>query len=212
MIEKYHKPIFEVISRMGALGVNQIAKETDLPVSTIQAYLTKQQSYFKKNDDRKWDLPENVVSEITDNSLTLSLGVLENAILLIESQLREVVESFTNIIIPLNTLKKGLKDKPAPVADTIPKGASPKLRELMENVGRLPTIIKTKKSNLTPEQYDLLLNTEWLNLILDLGANYFRDEISPSLYELLLGSTAQIPEDILDVLNQYQIGQNSHGN
>lgn len=85
MIKKYHDPIFKLISeREEALGVNEIAKGTELPLSTIQKYLSTQQSYFRKNEDRKWDLPEKVMSDITDSSLLLAVNVLENSILLMK--------------------------------------------------------------------------------------------------------------------------------
>lgn len=207
MIEKYHKPIFEVISREGALGVNAIAKATEIPLSTIQKYLDKQQTFFRKTEDRKWDLPENVNADITSQSLILTANILENTILLIQSQLGELQNTVANTLTPVNTLKRGVENKPLPVAETTYKAKNTKLSKILEAIDKLPSLIKSRKENVSEELLELLLNTEWLELFVDLGYNYISDVIEPDLYELLLGNKTDLSEDTLTTIKEYQKGQ-----
>jgi hypothetical protein len=205
MIEKYHEPIFKLISEKGALGVNQIAKETEIPLSTVQKYLSTQQSYFRKNEDRKWDLPEKVTSDISDSSLTLAVEVMENSIQLFKAQLEEMVQAAANVLTPINTIKRGISNKPAPVADKQPRVQNPKLAAILENVGRMPNLIKSKKSDLTDNYYQLLMNTDWLSMQLDLGDNYMKEVIVPGLSDLLLNQTEKLDEDTYTAIKDYQI-------
>lgn len=41
-------------------GVSQIAKETGIPTSTVQKYLTGKQTSFVKTEDRKWTLRSDI--------------------------------------------------------------------------------------------------------------------------------------------------------
>lgn len=204
MIEKYHKPILALISKEGALGVNSIAKATDIPLSTVQRYLNLQQNYFRKNDERKWDLPERVNADITDTSLSLAVNVVENSILLIKTQLADVLNSVENALSPLNTVKRGIQNKPASVADTTPKVENELLESTLEQIDRLPSILKSKKENIPDELLKVLLNTKWLDLLLDYGRNYFKEVIEPDLYDLALGTSTELSEDTLSTIKGYQ--------
>lgn len=205
MIKKYHDPIFNAITQAGeALGVNTIAKETDLPLSTIQKYLSSQQHYFRKTTDRKWDLPEKVNADITSDSLVLAVNVLENSILLFQSQLAEVQNSVSNLLVPTNTLKTGIQNKVYPVANSSPKVESELLRIILEKVDKLPGIIKKKKDNFSDEYFKLLSNTNWLDLMLDMGNNYAKEVIEPALYDLVLGNTLELDEGVLTTIKEYQ--------
>lgn len=201
MIEKYHNPIFALISEKGALGVNELAKATDFPLSTIQRYLTVQQTYFKKTQGRKWDLPERVNSDITDDSLNLAVNITEDSIKLIRAQLTDALNAVENALIPLSTVKRGIKHKPTPVA---PKVNSEKLQDILEAADKIPTIIKSKKENLTPEMYDTLMSTKWLDIYLDLGNKYVVDVITTELYDLLLGVKKEMDDEIFSVIKEYQ--------
>lgn len=204
MIERYHVPIYALISERGALGVNTIAKETGFPLSTVQKYLSAQQNYFRKTPDRKWDLPEKVNADITDSALVLTVSLIESTILLMQTQLAEVQSTLGNALTPLSTLKKGIENKPAPVADVPQLPKNEKLRKILEETDKLPEVIKSKKENLSEEMYKMLLNTNFLELILDMGDNYVGEVVTPELFDLLLGTKDELSDDVLNNLKDYQ--------
>ena len=204
MIQKYHEPIFNLLTQKGALGVNTIAKETGIALSTVQKYLTTQQSYFRKNEDRKWDLPERVKTDISEDTSKLTLSILENSLLINQKHLGEALNAVDNSLKAISTIKAILESKPPSVADTSPKITNKKLLSIIDTTDRLPEVIKARKSFIPDEYYQVLIKTSWLDLILDLGDTYVNDVIQPELYELLSGSKTELDEDLVNVLKNYQ--------
>lgn len=203
MIEKYHDPIFKLITeKKEALGVNTIAKETDIALSTVQKYLTTQQTYFKKTGDRKWDLPERVKQEVSPESLQLMINGLENSILLIQTQTKELQQSIANLVPPINILKRNIRDSAPPVAET--PILNEKLVNKIASLDKLPKVIKSRKDSLTDDMYEMLMNTDWYGIFVDLGYNYLQEVIEPELYDLLLGTKIDLSEDALSTIKEYQ--------
>lgn len=204
VIKKYHDPILREISDKGALGVNALAKLTDLPLSTVQKYLTTQQTYFRKTSDRKWDLPERVNTDITSNSLQRSASLLDNTLVLLQNQLEEMGNTLASLAPVTNMIKRALENNTLPVADNSSKLTNRKVKEMFDSVDKLPEVIKNKKKNISEELYEMLINTDWLSLWIDYGTNYVSTVIQDSLYDLLLGKTDELSEDALDTIKSYQ--------
>lgn len=206
MIKRYHDPIYAVIAEHGPQGVNQLAKLVELPVSTVQRYLTVQQTYFKKTIDKKWDLPENVNTDITDNTLLLAANSIDSTVQLIETQLKELLTQFTTVQMPLSTLKRGLEGYRPSVAGSSSKVTNKKLETMLNQVAKLPDFLKDKKKNIGNEYYELLINTRWLDMYLELGNKYVDSAIIAELADLMLGNTDKLGEDVLSTIQEYQIG------
>ena len=51
--ESLHSDIKGLIEINGPMGVNQLAKALNIPLSSMQHYMDKKQTYFKKNQARK---------------------------------------------------------------------------------------------------------------------------------------------------------------
>lgn len=201
MIQKYHDPILTVINEKGASGVNVIAQLTGIPLSTVQKYLTTQQKYFRKTQDRKWDLPEKVTTDISNNSHTLVVTGIENSFLLFKSELDALINLVDNSLIQIEQLKRVVQNKPTPVAENT---INPRLKNLQEKMDNLPRIIKSKKENIPKELLEILLNTNWTDFTLDMGANYLNDVVEPALYSLIIGESDYLDEDLLNQIKEYQ--------
>lgn len=202
MSEERKDQILRVLSEKGALGVNALAREIGVPLSTLQKYLHNQ-NYFRMNDSKKWDLPERVTTDLKTNTMTLMLNSLETAILLVQSQIDETRQSIANALVPVESLKRGFKNIQLPVAESGNVGLHPKWSEALDMLVKFPDIIKTRKDNLSEENYDLLRNVDWYHLYLDMGANYFINVLSGDIYNLLLGETDNLSEDTLTTIKEY---------
>jgi hypothetical protein len=198
--------ILAVLRDKGAMGVSTLAKEVGLPVSTIHRYL-HDQNYFKLNERRRWDLPERVQTETNGNTLTLMVSGLENAILFLKAQLEEVRNSVDGLLVPTNTLKKGITNfsiEPAlPVAIPSKRAIPERIETLLETLDNLPKIIRSRKDFVKPETYEMLRKVEWLDLMLDYGKKALDDIINPELQDVLLGNQEEFSEDVLGILKEY---------
>ncbi len=209
MTDKYRDVILELINKHGALGVNAIQRETDIPLSTLHKYLHNQ-NYFRQNTAKKWDLPENVQSEIKADTVSLYVNQLETSIQILRTQLDDIVHSATNLLVPAESIKKAIAHIQHPVANSSDVGNKrlpTKWRDIIEKIEELPKVIKSKKNTTTTEYYDLLRNVDWYELIIEMGLSYFRDVLSTEIYDVLLGQSSELSDDALENLKEYQIGQ-----
>lgn len=210
MTDKYHDQILTLISEKGPTGVNQLAKALEIPVSTMQRYLHKQ-TFFRMNEDKKWDLPEKVIGDVKSTSLTLVTDVIETSIMLLKSQIAELEHSVDNVLSPLNTLKRGIKGF-APAAGAV-AGSSSKSditnKHILDLDNDAQNLIKATKKyvQVCPQEYqELLINTDWYHLVTDLGYKYVKEYISPELGDLFLEQRDNLSEDTLEVIKEYQKG------
>lgn len=202
MTDKYHDLIVAVLTEKGELGVNEIARDINTPVSTVQKYLERQ-TYFKKTERRKWDLPQNVTSDIKVDTVTLMIESVENAVKLQKAQLTEMLDSIQNTMIPLNALKRGINGLIAPVAE--------KELDFNETLIKLDKALKTtylvfkQYVGKCPEEYrELLLNVDLYRLVVELGNKYLNGEFNTEITSLFLQQTDTLSEDVLKVLKEYQ--------
>jgi hypothetical protein len=207
--EERKDQIIKLLTTNGAMGVNALAKALNAPTSTIQKYLHNQ-SYFKINDSKKWDLPEKVFGEVKNNQLELLSNVAYNSIALIRTNVEELLLNIDNALSPLQTLQRDIKRFQPPVAKSSDVGFNSlprKWQDIVENLHQFPTVIKSKKNTTNPEMYKLLTNVNWYDLVLEVGLSYFRDTLSTDIYDVLLGQNDQLSEESIETLKEYQIGQ-----
>ena len=204
---KKQEEIYKVLSQYGAMGVTALARELGIKnASGLHQHLNRQK-FFKQNEDRKWDLPEKVINgnaEANKNKVAqLSVQTVESTIQLIRIQLEELMSHTNTLLAPISSIKKELDNKSAPPVAESAKVHSG-LIQLNENINKIPVIIKTKKEMLSEEFLDLLLNVDWMELILDNGRKFFRETIETDLYDILLGNKDELSEKALASIKEYQ--------
>lgn len=199
MTEQLHEQIKQLLEANGPMGVNAIQKEVGIPLSTLQKYLDYKQTYFKKNAQRKWDLPENVAaSEVADTS--------NHYATVIESQIIGINASFEMLSGQIRStlaLMSAHKPNPLPVASKV-KPIDPGLSKYGEEIAVIVNVIKHKKADIPEEYQKLLTNVNWVELAIDRGRIYVRDNISDRIADLVLKSTDTLPEEVYTVLEEYQ--------
>lgn len=203
MTDERKSEITRVLAQKGALGVNALAREIGLNVSTLQKYLHNQ-SYFRINESKKWDLPERVTSDLRVNQLESLATVTEASITLVRSNIEELLINVDNALAPLKILKRDIGRIPPSVANSGTINLHPAISSLLENVAKYPEILKSKKDALSQENYELLQNVDWIPLILDMGRDFMTEVIDPEVYRLILGETTELSEDALIPLKKYQ--------
>lgn len=204
---KKQEEIYKVLSQYGAMGVTALARELGIKnASGLHQHLNRQK-FFKQNEDKKWDLPEKVINgnaEANKNKVAqLSVQTVESTIQLIRIQLEELMSHTNTLLAPISSIKKELDNKSAPPVAESAKVHSG-LIQLNENINKIPMIIKTKKEMLSEEFLDLLLNVDWMELILDNGRKFFRETIETDLYDILLGNKDKFSEEALASIKEYQ--------
>lgn len=210
MTKKYHDEIYSLIQTNGPMGVNELQKELNIPLSTLQHYLTKQQNFFKKNENRKWDLPENIQNEVKTNVLELMVNGAENAVLLLQSQVSEIQLSIENVLTTVNTVKRGITNLSIPpVADKSDKSSNihPRATKMMENATLIEKAIKQHISKIPEEYVEILKNVDWIELSLDMGSIYFQNTLGPEITQLIVGDADTLTEETLITLEKYQKGE-----
>jgi hypothetical protein len=205
LMDKYYELILPLIKEKGELGVNEIARGIGVPVSTVQKYLERQM-YFKKTQSRKWDIPENVNADIKSNTLTLMVESVENTLRVLEAQLGDIQQTVGTVSIPLNTLRRGIETLSQPVAgksvDIHPRliDLDKKAKEALSVIGKFVPKV--------PEEYrDLLKHLDLHSLMIEMGTIYTNDILNVAISSLFLEKEDTLPNDIIDVLKNYQKGE-----
>lgn len=205
MIDKYKDDILILIKQHGPLGVNSLSKSLNIPLSTLQKYMHRQ-SYFKINEDRKWDLPENVISDIKSNTLSLMTNVVENNLLLLKAQMEEMALLLDNSLVPISTLKRGIDNITTPVADSSDKTTKidQRLLDIDDVSHKIYTVIKRQKDNIPDIYKNLLNNFDYVGMVLSLGEKLATDMIADEIYTLLTGKNTTLSEEMVETLKEYQ--------
>lgn len=204
--DKYYDDIHAFITTNGESGVNAISKAINVPLSTVQKYLERQ-SFFKKTEQRKWDLPDRVPNvDIKTETLPLMVNSVENALLILKAQLTEIQQTVDNSLIPLNTLKRSVNHAIAPVASKSDTSVNidPRLINVNEEVQKLKDVFKKQKANIPDEYADLLNNYDHIGLYLKEGKEYVTNMLQDELFELLTGQTQTLSEEAVQTLKDNQ--------
>lgn len=197
--DRFHAEIKALLEKNGAMGVNAIQKELDVPLSTLQKYLDKQQNYFKKNALRKWVLPEKLVNEhmsvITDNHT----DIIENQISSMKMLARTLISQFDSTMILMAT-----NNAKSPSVAGISDKVDPSIEKLTSFVTALQKAIKEYKDNIPDIYKDLILNLDVAKLCAYKGLGYMNDEKSADITGILLGERDTMSEAIITTLKEYQ--------
>lgn len=200
-VDKYHDEVKALLKQNGEMGVNALSKALDMPLSTMQVYMTKQ-SYFIKTESRKWDLPERVAQIETKKTN-------DNFDTIIENQLKSVNAMFEVLMSNVKTtvtLLNSQKPTSPPVADKAIKVDS-RLTKVQEMSAQLAVIIKKQQTNIPDEYKELLFNLDYIGLILDIGEIYATKTLEEGLYGLLAGKDTTLDEEFIEILKTHQIGE-----
>lgn len=204
--DKYYDDIHTFITTHGESGVNAISKGIDVPLSTVQKYLERQ-SYFKKTEQRKWDLPEKVNSDIQVNTLPLMVSSVENALLLVKAQLTDMQHLIDNSVLTTHTLKRGVDRRFTPVAALPDKSVDmdKRLLKLQDGSIKLKEVFKKQKSNIPEEYLDMIMNYDHVGLIIKEGIEYANNILEDEVYSMLMGNARELSEETVQILKDNQI-------
>jgi hypothetical protein len=203
--DKYYDPILAYITEHGESGVNTLGNALDISPSTIQKYLDRQ-TYFKKTEARKWDLPSKVNADIKSDTMTLMVDSVENSLLILRAHLEELVEDVQNSLGPVKTLKRGISTIKAAVAPKTSNTSDIDQRfiDLTNDNKELMSTFK-RYINKIPEEYkDLLLNFDHIGFCIIRGTDSINKEIMNEVSELLLEKTDILSEEVITALKRYQ--------
>jgi hypothetical protein len=199
MNDQYFEDIKVLIQQNGAMGVNAISKAIDKPLSTVQKYMHRQ-SYFKMNDQRKWDLPESVATKEIQSTIS-------NFDQVIESQLSGITSLSDMLITQIKstiTILSAQKPIIATVADKSPN-IDKRLIEFQNNANKLKEITKKQKANIPDEYYDLIFNYDHIGLVMKEGSKYALEFLEGDIYSMLAGNARELSEETVEILRENQI-------
>lgn len=202
-VNKRQEQIYKLLEQNGAMGVNALSRELCESVSTVQKHLMAQK-FFRQNSKRWWDLPDRIVSENKTVTVQNSVQTVESSVHLIKAQLEELTAHTSGALAAISAVKRDF----AVIQSAPPVAESGKIHsgliQLNENIGKIPMIIRTRQEVVAKDLLQLLLNTNWMELILDNGRKYYREVIETDLYNVLLGEKYELNEEALTVIKEYQ--------
>jgi len=200
--DKYYDALLPYINEHGETGVNVLAKQLDVPLSTLQRYLERQ-TYFRKTINRKWDIPNNVDADIKSNTMTLMVNSVENALMLLDSQLSEIQSNVQNALMPVGTLKRAVIGLSAPVADKSDE-MHPFIVEMDKGIKESYMVFKKYMSKIPEEYQELIKNVDLYRLSVDMGTKFMESDFNVDISSLLLEKTTELSEDTVEILKEYQ--------
>jgi hypothetical protein len=197
--ERLHADVLRLIEENGAMGVNQLSKALDVPLSTMQKYLDKDQDYFKKNNARKWVLPE--MSAVSDMSVVSSnySNVIDSQLTSMQALIDTLMSQF-RATVSLIDANKGTLPPVAGIAPDIHKS-------MIESDKRIKSAYEVFKKFLgvVPEEYkNLIKNVDLHRLTIELGTIKLNEQFNPEITALFLEKSVDLSDDVLRILKEYQ--------
>lgn len=209
IMDKYYEKVKELLLAKGEMGVNAIAIELRVPVSTMQKYLERQ-DYFKKTDRRKWDLPEratnNAVKQQSSNHLDTVALTIANQSQMVRAQLEAALMSLSIIETQSSIVTNAATMARLSVAGNS-KQIDYRLSKFAENVSTMKTAIKQNANKVSDKYKELLTRLDLLELSLRMGSIFVNETLVPELSALLLNEIEELKEETVSLLEKYQIGQ-----
>ena len=181
------------------MGVNQLSKELNIPLSTMQKYLDKDQTYFKKNNARKWVLPEMSANE--DMSVVSSnySNVIDSQLLSMQALIETLMSQF-RATLSLIDANKGVSTSVAGIAPNI----HPDILKLDKNAKDMQTVF-SKYVVKCPEEYrELIKNLDLYRLMIEKGSIYMNGSFNVEITSLFLEKTVDLSNEVIEVLKNYQ--------
>lgn len=199
-----HDDVYEQLSKNGPMGVNALSKALNIPLSTMQKYLDKDQSYFKKNYQRKWELPEESIRTDMSTVSNNIANVIDSQLMSMQALIDTLMSQFRATV----TLIETNKPSNAPVA--VNSGNSmkidPRLLTLVEDAAKLTSAVKKQKSFIPEEYYDLLLSLDLVSLYFLIGEKPAYKIVVSDIYPVLTGNSKILADDALNILAECQKG------
>lgn len=203
MSDPYHTQIKGLIQKHGALGVNSLSKELEIPLSTIQKYMHKQ-DYFRMNSRRKWDLPDNIAATEVKESISNFDSVIDSQLTGLTNLSELLIAQVKSTITLLTT------QKPVYTAGAALPAKSPDIHPLFiekDKAIKETYALFKKYIPVVPEEYrDLLKNVDLVQLILERGAIAFNNVCQTEIGELFLESSTKLSDETVNLLEEYQKG------
>lgn len=197
--EELQSKIYDLIERNGPMGVNKLAEALMIPTSTMQKYLDKDQSYFKKNHARKWVLPETAaMSEMSAVASNYS-NIIDSQLKGIDALLDTLMSQFRATI----TLIESQKTTIHPVAG-FNSDIDPYLIETDKKLKDLYKVFKQYVGKCPEEYQSLIKNVDLAHLVIDNGTNYLNGTFNTELTSLFLEQTDKLSDEVLETLKNYQ--------
>jgi hypothetical protein len=199
MNEQLNSDIRRLIEANGAMGVNQLAKALNMPLSTMQKYLDKQQTYFKKNHARKWVLPEMSVSADMSHVSESYGSIIDSQLSSMNVLIETLMSQFRATVTLLESNKGNAPSVAAPVLDV-----HPQMAKADKNIKDTYIVFK-KYVGKCPEEYrDLLKNVDLYRLSLEMGSIYLNGVFNDEITDLFLERGYVLSEEVISVLKTYQ--------
>lgn len=204
MQDKYHKPILQFLEKNGESGVNAISAGIAVPLSTVQKYLEKQ-TYFKKTQRRKWDLPEKVVSNAVVNQSASSFANVANVISTQANMIRTQLDTAlmcmgileSNVAIINHVAEAAI----APVA--VSKPIHPSIQALNDNVETITQGIKKYINDVNENYRDLVRNADIYRIYVAKGGEYMHSQFNDELVLVLTKSDYEMSEEMQALMKEY---------
>lgn len=194
--DRYYADIRRLIEKNGPMGVNQLSKELGVPLSTMQKYMDKDQTYFKKNSARKWVLPEDSVKEdmsITSNNFS---NLIESQLMSMQALIDTLMAQFRATV----TLLETNKPQYTPVAEKL----HPRLVKMNENLKHTENVFK-QYTPVVPEEYrELIANVDLHELAVKYGSDYLNGNFNTEISALFLEKSTELSEDVIEILKEHQ--------
>ncbi len=192
--------IVELIRRTGEpMGVNAISKALNVPLSTMQKRLEK--SGLVKTAQRKWDLPENVQNAAFNSTSADISSVLKTQ----AASVNNVLEMLQSGMSTLTTMINAASFTPS-VASSVPnntKKIDKRVEKLIDQVEGVRLVVKEHKDKIDPEYVELVLNVDWIALMLYKGLDRF-NEVYQDISSVILKEKDKPEDSTLDLFEMYQ--------
>jgi len=189
--------IRSLIERNGPMGVNALSRQTGINLSTLQKWLERQSSFIK-TEDRKWDLPENATAKAVKIENENFDAVMDSQLKGISTVAELLISNIKATVTIMNTQK--------PKAPSVAESQIPideRLYKIQEDISLMPELIKKNSIKIPDDYKDLLNSIDWMQLHIDKGLLYFRDELSAHIADLILGNQDKLPDDAISTLEGY---------
>lgn len=198
MTFEHHADVLSYITINGATGVNDLAKHVGVSTSTMQKRLHNQ-SYFKLNSRRKWDLPENVAASQQLETVSNLDAVIKSQMGGIRATTELLYSSIDNLVTLLSTQSSQIV---LPVATSAPK-LDKSIQSMLDMCEIMQRVVKEQKDRI-PEKYQTILSkTDWIALCCAKGTEYLQDVFGPELAAVMT-TNAELSDDALKILQNYK--------
>lgn len=202
--EKYYLPIEKALQTNGPMGVNELARVLDVPVSSVQNWLQRQ-NYFEKNSDRKWQLPgEKKTTSNLAGELRAVIDEQVRAIRRLQEMLTTQLENTVDFITDYEI--KGPPQGNSEQTDAPVAAFDSRLVQLDSDAKKLQDIFNKRelKAN-TPEEYRELLNHyDHIGLIIKEGKDFTTKFLEDEIFSLLAGRITTLSEETIGILKENQ--------